>query len=108
MAKFEPSTTDRQARVTIDEFELHNLIVNARVELGRLCFTPEELKDEDLEETVGEFIVEVKGCWKDGTVVMPQETVIMLSRDWTRKMNRLVQLLQDLDGELHDDMEYTC
>jgi len=108
MAKFEPSTTDRSARVTINEFELHDLIVNVREELGRLCFTEEELKNEDHQETVGEFKVEVSGCWKDGTIILGEDATETLSRDWTRKLTRLVQLLQDLDSELHEDMEYTC
>ena len=108
MAKFEPSTTDRSARVTINEFELHDLLINVREELGRLCFTEEELKNEDHQETVGEFKVEVSGCCKDGSRVLMHWNAKTLSGDWTRKLTRLVQLLQDLDLELHEDMEYTC
>lgn len=86
-------------QLVIDEYELHDIISSGiQTYLGCTSFEDaDKLWD-------GSVTVKLEIDNKD----LPQQVREELCAKWQRKIDELTQLMGRLDGELHDDMGYTC
>ncbi len=83
--------TDR-VTLTMDEYELHNWLCGLRQVISREL----GIDDEHYLERI---------------VITPQHPELCtpeLQKKWEYMINQFLRECQQLDGSLHDDMEYTC
>ena len=88
----------KEQTLTVNEYELHDIIADAREGLVRHqpeC--PDDIK------TGRELFAEVKIVPKE-----PDEFSQVLAYKWERKINFLLSLLGEYDADYHDDAEQTC
>ncbi len=84
--------------VTVNEYELHDIIASAREGLIRHeASCPDDIKTGM--EVFARISIEPK---------QPHLFTAEHVHEWEQKINTLLELLGGLDAEYHDDAEYTC